>query len=113
MLFVSVRVEYIASCTDKFIGEAMIFGGCLFRGELLFHAKADGIASSTQLSRPMPKFFLNYSLLKCREQTFVASVIVKCCLCKKKFFFFGHPDQSSFVYTVRSNTDSGAIFCYS
>ena len=70
MLFVSVTVEYIASCTDKFIGEAMIFGGCLFRGELLFHAKADGIASSTKLSRPIPKFFLNYSLLKCIEQTF-------------------------------------------
>ena len=47
VLFVSVTVEYIASCTDKFIGEAMIFGGCLFRGELLFLAKADGIASST------------------------------------------------------------------
>ena len=112
MLFVSVSVEYIASCTDKFIG-TIIIGGCLFPGELLFHAKADGFASSTQLSRPIPKFFLNYSLLKCREQTFVASVIVKC-LCKKKLFF-GHLDQSNlFDYSVEhSNTDSGAIFCYS
>ncbi|KAK2553636.1 putative ferric-chelate reductase 1 [Acropora cervicornis] len=33
---VEVTVEYIASCTDKFIGEAMIFGGCLFRVPVQF-----------------------------------------------------------------------------